>query len=276
MERLAAENYFRVPEDGQGRDPRRRRAKAATALITVANPHANGGHSNTVYLPVRLPATAVAMTTDGAVTTAGGVTAGDFNSDGNLDVLVSTGAPLTVESFLGKGNGTFSHFVGATAQFFPTIGAFAADFNGDGKLNIALNMDNGFSEGQVFLGNGDGTFTSSGVGGGFGGEAIGAGDFHGNGKLDLVFSSVSPFGGTSYFTYAGNGDGTFGTAGILGVSGLVHGNPAMPISTATASSTWHSPISLILRTSSVFSLEMAMEHFRRPSRLRSLKQLPAW
>jgi uncharacterized protein (DUF2141 family) len=202
-------------------------AQAATALITVANPHANGGHSNTVYLPVRLPATTVAMTTDGAVTTAGGVTAGDFNNDGNLDVLVSTGAPLTVESFLGKGNGTFVHFVGATAQFFPTIGAFAVDFNGDGKLDIALTMDNGFTEGQVFLGNGDGTFTSSGVGGGFGGEAIGAGDFHGNGKLDLVFSSVSPFGGTSYFTYAGNGDGTFGSAGTLGVSGLVHGNPAI-------------------------------------------------
>jgi hypothetical protein len=202
-------------------------AKAATASITVANPHANGGHSNTVYLPVRLPATTVAMRTDSALTTAGGVTAGDFNSDGNLDVLVATGAPRTVESFLGMGNGTFSHLVGATSQFFPTIGAFAADFNGDGRLDIALTMDDGFTEGQVLLGMGDGTFTSSGVGGAFGGEAIGAGDFHGNGRLDLVFSSVSRFGGTSYFIYAGNGDGTFGTAGILGVSGLVHGNPAI-------------------------------------------------
>jgi hypothetical protein len=59
------------------------------------------------------------------------------------------------------------------------------DFNGDGKLDLAiLNADNSIS---IFLGNGDGTFgakTNSGTLSD--GGAIFVGDLNADGKLDLV------------------------------------------------------------------------------------------
>jgi hypothetical protein len=77
-----------------------------------------------------------------------------------------------------------------------------ADFNGDGKLDLAV-IDNSFS---VLLGNGDGTFQKptnysySGLG-----LSIAAADFNRDGKIDLVISGP----GNVVSVFLGNGDGTF-------------------------------------------------------------------
>jgi dienelactone hydrolase len=78
------------------------------------------------------------------------------------------------------------------------------DFNGDGKLDIAVANEQ-FSV-AILLGNGDGTFgppTVYGPGSDLN-TSIAAGDFNRDGKLDLVVTSY-----TAASILLGNGDGTF-------------------------------------------------------------------
>jgi FG-GAP-like repeat/FG-GAP repeat len=82
----------------------------------------------------------------------------------------------------------------------------AADFNGDGSLDLAGNGQFGAS---VRLNNGTGTFgavVDYAIGGQ--GQDIAAGDFNGDGRLDVVVTINDPQTGLSLLI--GNGDGTFG------------------------------------------------------------------
>ena len=80
----------------------------------------------------------------------------------------------------------------------------AGDFNGDGKLDLAVSTGATLS---ILLGKGDGTFTVTTfpTTAQFVGTLV-AGDFNGDGKLDLAFPD--PFHGVVHLLL-GNGDGTF-------------------------------------------------------------------
>jgi hypothetical protein len=137
-----------------------------------------------------------------------GIAVGDFNGDGVADLLVGSEDCHTVTVLLGKGDGTFT--VGQTLPvggfgFF--ISTAVADFNGDGKLDIAVASVG--SNVTILLGNGDGTFTAAANPFQFGGS-LAVADFNGDGKPDLA---VATDNGTKLVkVLLGNGDGSFTAA----------------------------------------------------------------
>jgi hypothetical protein len=158
---------------------------------------------------------------DGAFSSAGSlynsglpesVALGDFNGDGRLDAVVangstktSPGSELTVS--LGKGDGTFTSAVGSPIPLGNDLSAaVAADFNGDGKLDLAV-ADAGSNAVMILLGNGDGTFGAQATFAvGNSPRALLAADFNNDGKLDLA---VANYTDGSVTLLLGNGDGTF-------------------------------------------------------------------
>ncbi len=141
------------------------------------------------------------------------LTAGDFNQDGNADLVATSGSDNEVIVELGHGDGTFSPANGSPI----TVGNFPeavkiGDFNGDGiqDLAVANAKDDTIS---VLLGNGDGTFTEA------SGSPIPVGsfpffvavaDFDGNGTADIAASNEND---NTVSILLGNGDGTFTEAG---------------------------------------------------------------
>jgi hypothetical protein len=154
------------------------------------------------------------------------VAAADFNGDGKLDLyaLTSLGrgcrGRICIDTLLGNGDGTFidSGISGGplpSGTGYPAI----ADFNGDGRLDVAVAGNNFFGKGvvDVFLGGGKGGF-ANGVSYrvAFAGDSVAAADVNGDGKIDLVTDGVS--------VLLGNGDGTFqrGASVVSGGSGAVN------------------------------------------------------
>jgi uncharacterized protein (TIGR03437 family) len=144
---------------------------------------------------------------------AASVATADFNGDGKTDLaVVYTGAfsgtsqvPGGVAILLGNGDGTFKSAVTYPAGI-NALHEAVADFNGDGKLDIAVAADSGSV--TVLLGNGDGTFSAgSTITAPLGQNpaAVIAADFNGDGKLDLATANEN---GT-VSVLLGNGDGTF-------------------------------------------------------------------
>jgi hypothetical protein len=138
--------------------------------------------------------------------------AGDVNGDGKTDLVILTAGdvddygtidPSTagVLTLVGKGDGTFT----PQPLYLPGFSAAAgllADFNGDGRLDLALSelYSQDFTDpvagGVVALGNGDATFTAThSFEAGAGSSLILAGDFMKDAALDAVY--VSSTGGSS-------------------------------------------------------------------------------
>jgi hypothetical protein len=144
-----------------------------------------------------------------------GVASGDFNLDGNADLVVANAYDSTASVLLGNGDGTFQGATTYSTGGVP-IGVVVADFNGDGRPDFAVVNycgNPGICENPVqgtvtvWLGNGDGSF-----GGradfkvGKGPVSIAVGDFNRDGKLDLVAANSYS---NSVSILFGNGDGTF-------------------------------------------------------------------
>ena len=157
--------------------------------------------------------------------------AGDFNGDGKTDFAML--GSISVDVFLSDGNGSFT----ATGSYYPTGDTFGyppsaawtpvvGDFNGDGKADFAML---GSVSVDVFLSNGDGSFTATGssyaTGDVFGYPPSAAwtpvvGDFNGDGKTDFAM-----LGSVSVDVFLSNGNGTFAANGSYYPNGWVFGYP---------------------------------------------------
>src|SRR4028118_8451 len=136
------------------------------------------------------------------------VAVGDFNKDGNSDLVTANNASDNVSLLLGNGDGTF----GAATYFGvgsnPNTVA-VGDINGDGNSDLAT-ANNNSDNLSILLGNGNGTFgaaTNLSVGPNPYGVVVG--DFNKDGKSDLATANVSS---NSVAILLQNANGTFGAA----------------------------------------------------------------
>jgi hypothetical protein len=115
----------------------------------------------------------------------------DVNGDGKTDIVAVNTASDDLAVFLNEGGDKFKQLKNIAVGPTPTDKIFA-DFNHDGKVDIAVTLDGG--EVAIMMNNGDGTFTKS--------QTIPVGknptspvaaDFDGDGTIDLAIANRYSF-----------------------------------------------------------------------------------
>jgi hypothetical protein len=143
------------------------------------------------------------------------VAAGDFNSDGRVDLVVTISSPqISLALLPGNGDGTFNapiHFPNTSGFDSPDV--VATDLNNDGKLDVVILHSIACFTAPcvaaevitVMLGNGNGTFQTRELAAPQHMHAMEAGDFNRDGIPDLAIGSEN----TKLHILLGVGDGTF-------------------------------------------------------------------
>ncbi len=144
------------------------------------------------------------------------VATGDFNGDGNLDVVVTNATSNSLSVLLGNGDGTF----GAAMNYAVGPGLIwiaVGDLNSDQKPDLVVAQSNSSGAGTnqltAFLNGGSGTFTPGWTyhaNGNLGSIALA--DFDGNGTLDLV--AADDYAQETFSLFRGAGNGTFGNPAL--------------------------------------------------------------
>ncbi len=131
---------------------------------------------------------------------------GDFNRDGNLDVIVGDGDGTLLE-FFGDGKGSLIRS-GRIATVGSVVSIAVGHFTRDGNLDLAVS-DPQSNSAEILLGAGDGSFRQTWsfslpqMGKEF---HVAAADFNRDGVADLVITSEDD---GNYEVMLGNGNGTF-------------------------------------------------------------------
>jgi hypothetical protein len=192
----------------------RPKAGAPQDIVALANSSVSilVGNGNGTFQPQ------VSLNTGGTIVQSFAI--GDFTGHGKLDVVTSnasgypSGAP-SLSVLAGNGDNTFQApnilEVGESATAL-----VAADFNGDGKLDLALASSSGINSLTTLLNKGGGTFNTTPLApANVLPSAMAAGDFNHDGKQDLVVTGI----GGNAVVLLSNGDGTFTVGPTLTVSG---------------------------------------------------------
>ena len=143
----------------------------------------------------------------------GPIAVGDFNKDGNLDVIGVIAPPQLASPYCSVERRWDFWLSPVNTSVVGSVIAFViADFNNDGKPDVAA-LENG--ELAMFFGNGDGTFTAGPTYNvGLNPTAIATGDMNGDGILDLIVGNSIGFVidnpvPSNVSVLLGNGNGTF-------------------------------------------------------------------
>jgi hypothetical protein len=164
---LVAANLGYPAGDASGKNP-------VSGNVTVALGNGNGTfQSATVYTIGLYPSW---------------VTVADVNGDNKKDLIVGTtdASSSQIVVLPGVGNGTFGTPISKGVYAYP-INITVADFNNDGKLDLAVTHNAGHSPVSILQGNGDGTFSlASLIMAGDTPVGTVAADFSGSGMPDLA------------------------------------------------------------------------------------------
>jgi hypothetical protein len=148
-------------------------------------------------------------------------------------ILLAVAEPLELRTLLTSTPPTFAAHVDFTAGTTP-VGLAAADFNGDGNIDLAV-ADSSTSKVNIFFGNGNGAFSagpvlvlSSPP------TAIITGDFTNDGRQDIAVACTAGTAQstTSVDVFLNNGNGTFGVGQITTVED--NATPGEPVALAAA------------------------------------------
>jgi hypothetical protein len=148
-----------------------------------------------------------------------GLSAADLDSDGDVDLVMVDQEGGRIVVLEGDGGGEFAVAGAAAAGASPSGGA-VADFDGDGHLDVAVaNHETDYV--TVLLGAGDGTFPAERasrlpVAVEPHPHAVGSGDVNRDGYPDLLVDDRDRAG---LALWLGGGDGTFRSAGTIGMGG---------------------------------------------------------
>ncbi|HEV2315950.1 MAG TPA: VCBS repeat-containing protein [Thermoplasmata archaeon] len=140
---------------------------------------------------------------------AGPVVVGNFEGTGKRDIATVDPSNNQLFALLNDGSGNFSPGPGAMLGGSGGDSAIvAADFNGDGKDDVAV-ADPNDNQVVIAFSNGDGSFLVQSPMGVTDPVKVVAGDFNGDGHADLAI--LSGQSSSSVYIALNNGDGTFAT-----------------------------------------------------------------
>lgn len=165
----------------------------------------------------------------------GSVACGDFDNDGDLDILATgtdSASAKQMRVYKNNGNGLFDatqiEVDGAGNGLY--VGGLAwGDFDNDGDLDILANGTTGSAQLRVYSNNGNGTFNATQIevealNDGLTGGDVAWGDFDNDGDLDILTSGQVTTTGSYYQlrVYKNNGNATFDATQIE-IDGLNNG-----------------------------------------------------
>ena len=137
-------------------------SRALACVLLSLTMHGLAARSNAAFGPCLVPNFGSKVAIDTGSLTLGGLVAADFNRDGRLDIVASTGdgsgfgGPTAVSLFLGDGTGGLGAPRTFPAGARPQSVAIG-DFNRDGALDIAA-PNGGDLTVAILPGNGAGSF----------------------------------------------------------------------------------------------------------------------